>query len=398
MLTPVTVSTTNGHYSILQSRQYTRYIPGKSHRILITGNFASGANAEMAFVLRSSCSGSVDDSVVASADWNGKDADWLRTNFDPTMIQILWIDAQMLYAGRVRVGFDICGMDYEAHEFEIANEQILPTMQSFNLPVRIEHRNTGAAESKARVGYFETGNGVFFQTTRAVAGGTVNFLCCSVQSEGGAESRGFPFSASNGVTTIGVTTRRPILSIRPSRYYMGRDNRAHLELQDLAISASSNMAHWELVIGGTLTGASWLRVGTAVTAGAFVTGVRYVILTVGTTDFTLIGAASNTVGLSFVASGAGAGTGTATREESVAEYDVSATAISGGIAVIRGDAASGTGSSRSVTSGGVDFRNPLTLSLIDALTATQTNVSLVCTSYSATSTVSGTFNWHEQSI
>jgi hypothetical protein len=29
-LTPLTVSTTSGHYSVLQSKQYIRYIPGKS--------------------------------------------------------------------------------------------------------------------------------------------------------------------------------------------------------------------------------------------------------------------------------------------------------------------------------------------------------------------------------
>jgi hypothetical protein len=49
-----------------------------------------------------------------------------------------------------------------------------------------------------------------------------------------------------------------------------------------------------------------------VTAGSFVTGTTYRILTVGTTDFTLIGAAANTVGLTFTATGAGTGTGTAT--------------------------------------------------------------------------------------
>ena len=49
-------------------------------------------------------------------------------------------------------------------------------------------------------------------------------------------------------------------------------------------------------------------VGTAtnpVTAGNFITGVDYTITTVGTTDFTLIGAASNTVGVSFTATGDG---------------------------------------------------------------------------------------------
>jgi len=49
-----------------------------------------------------------------------------------------------------------------------------------------------------------------------------------------------------------------------------------------------------------------------VTAGAFVSGQTYKIATVGTTDFTLIGSANNTVGTSFTATGTGTGTGTAT--------------------------------------------------------------------------------------
>lgn len=51
---------------------------------------------------------------------------------------------------------------------------------------------------------------------------------------------------------------------------------------------------------------------TAVTAGAFVAGLSYTIATVGTTDFTAIGASANTVGVTFKATGAGTGTGTAT--------------------------------------------------------------------------------------
>jgi hypothetical protein len=46
-------------------------------------------------------------------------------------------------------------------------------------------------------------------------------------------------------------------------------------------------------------------------AGSFSTGRTYIITSVGTTDFTAIGAASNTVGVSFVATGPGSGTGTA---------------------------------------------------------------------------------------
>lgn len=48
-----------------------------------------------------------------------------------------------------------------------------------------------------------------------------------------------------------------------------------------------------------------------VVAGNFIIGHTYTILTIGSTDFTAIGAATNTVGLAFLASGVGSGTGTA---------------------------------------------------------------------------------------
>ena len=51
----------------------------------------------------------------------------------------------------------------------------------------------------------------------------------------------------------------------------------------------------------------------AVIAGAFQVGLTYTIQSIGSTNFTLIGAASSTVGLSFVATGPGVGTGTATQ-------------------------------------------------------------------------------------
>ena len=46
-------------------------------------------------------------------------------------------------------------------------------------------------------------------------------------------------------------------------------------------------------------------------AGSFIPGATYTILTVGTTNYTAIGAASNTVGVTFIATGVGSGTGTA---------------------------------------------------------------------------------------
>jgi hypothetical protein len=62
----------------------------------------------------------------------------------------------------------------------------------------------------------------------------------------------------------------------------------------------------------SLTPSSTRSSGAAVTAANFGIGTTYTIASIGTTNFTLIGAASNTVGLSFKATGIGVGTGTAT--------------------------------------------------------------------------------------
>lgn len=403
-MTPITVSSTNGHYAVLQSQQYTRYIPGKGHKIFVTGIFAAGANAAASLVLRTSTSGSVSDAqAVAQTDWSvdtfsssGRNPSGITIDF--TKIQILVIDAQMLYAGRVRIGFDIDGVRYWAHYFKIANEQILPTMQTFNLPVRIEGR-TGASTTDFRVGYFDAANGVFLKTSRTSLGGTINFECCSVQSDGGRESRGVPRSAPpSTISTIAVTTRRPIMSIRPRATFNGRTNRAHIEALAFALRATTNDSLYEVIVGGTLTGASFVPVGNPVAAGSFVTGVSYVIRSVGTTDFTLIGAASNTIGVVFTATGAGAGSGTAVQEESVADYDISATAITGGVIANQDFVTTGSG----VTAGSANvitgIRNPLTLSQIDVLAATQTPITLVCTALSGTSNVSSVANWQEQVI
>ena len=57
--------------------------------------------------------------------------------------------------------------------------------------------------------------------------------------------------------------------------------------------------------------ADYPELTTTTAAGSFVTGQTYAITLVGTTDFTAIGASSNTVGVVFKATGAGSGTGAA---------------------------------------------------------------------------------------
>lgn len=64
---------------------------------------------------------------------------------------------------------------------------------------------------------------------------------------------------------------------------------------------------------GNSKGELWMdtRTNQPIVAGNFQVGVSYTIISIGTTDFTAIGASSNTVGLSFIATGVGSGSGTA---------------------------------------------------------------------------------------
>ena len=348
-MTPVTVSTTNGHYSVLQSRIYHRYIPGKSHLVLMTGVFAPAAGFAASFVRRTSTSGSVVDNAVAQAAWNIDKFDGTGPSgitLDFTKTQILFITAQWLGVGRVIVGFDVNGILYPAHQFLHANVLTMPYTQAFNLPVRMEARNTSATTTVARTGYFDSANGIFLElgkTAGSPPGGTVSFVCASVQSEGGEEARGWPNSAPSAGASTAVTTRRPVLSIRPKATYNSVTNRAHIRDIDFGILASTNNAFIEIVIGGTLTGASW----TSVSAN------------------------------------------------SMTEYDTTASAISGGEVKQLDLAAAGAGKTGGQGSGYADLRNPLVISQIDALTATQVSLSIVVTSLSGTSNVVPFLNWHE---
>lgn len=93
----------------------------------------------------------------------------------------------------------------------------------------------------------------------------------------------------------------------------GRNSLYNL-LYGIGNTANGNLALSELYYGSYNTtngsGAAYY-LGRLRTAGSFIVGMQYRILSIGTTDFTAIGATSNTVGLIFTATGVGSGTGTA---------------------------------------------------------------------------------------
>ena len=109
-----------------------------------------------------------------------------------------------------------------------------------------------------------------FNTGVAPGATTMKQICISVVSEGGQEKPILlNFGASNGITGIAVTARRPILSIRPKLLFAGQTNRARIFLSDLVmLTQGSGGSHppvyqpvlYELVYNGVLTGAAFASV------------------------------------------------------------------------------------------------------------------------------------------
>lgn len=119
-----------------------------------------------------------------------------------------------------------------------------------------------------------------------------------------------------GTGTVAYNDTLPVVAITPGNLYQIKT----VGNTDFTLIGSANNTVGTIftAIGigvgtGTVVGITdFTKVGaTNVTAGDFVVGQKYIIFTLGSTNFTSIGASGNTVGLVFTATGVGTGTGEA---------------------------------------------------------------------------------------
>jgi hypothetical protein len=277
----LTAGTAANSSAMIGTRQWWPYEKGKSQ--LIKTTFVLGAAVAnvtkrvgyfddangvylrqdgdgLALVLRSSTSGTLEETVVPQVDWsadplNGTGASGIT--LDPELQQIFVVDAQFLGAGRIRAGFNVDGVTVVAHEFRNANRNpVAPYMQTFNLPVRFQVEATGAT-----------------------AGATFQAICCDVESEGGVGSpNGHTFAAANPADVATSTTRAHVLSIRPALTYNGITNRQFILPVEITATAASQTVLVEVFHGSTLTGGTW---GTATPTSAVEVGTGQTISAVG---------------------------------------------------------------------------------------------------------------------
>jgi len=250
-------STPTGGAAFMQTFDFFRYQPGKSQLVFLTFNCVEGVADCLKFAGISDGTNGIEfrlngttpqvailsgtstgNEFVDQSNWNldrlngaGGSANPSGLTLDVTKTQILVIDFQALYVGRVRIGFDIGGALVYVHQFVHANIDVAPYFQTANLPLRCGMTCTGTVST------------------------TLNFVCSSIISEGGAEdSSGYAFTAG-GAVTAGNGARTHILSVRPKTTFNAITNRVKYVLDDIMLVVTgNNPVYWELVLGQAISG------------------------------------------------------------------------------------------------------------------------------------------------
>lgn len=259
--TTLAVSATTAGNRTRRTFRHFPYVPGKSQLILMTfvhgptatgisrkvglftnnnGLFLDTAGTDVRFTRRTNTSGTPVDNSVSQANWNVDKMDGTGPSgitLDLTKSQILVIDYEWLGVGRVRLGFNIDGVTYWAHEFLNANNLDVVYMASPNLPLCYELANDG------------TGAAASFEC-----------ICSTVISEGGEDPIGKSFGVSHSAISTGLTgdgaTRYALIGLRIKSTDVEYAYLQPFNLSAMGTTKDDTFA-WELVldpiIAGTVT-------------------------------------------------------------------------------------------------------------------------------------------------
>lgn len=244
------VATASGDTVLRRTKQNFPYQAGKSLMIMASFvgavptagliqevGFFNDANGVMLrasgntlqFVIRSSTSGSVSETVVNQSDWNINTLPAL--NF--AKAQIFTADIEWLGVGRVRTGFVIDGEIVYCHEFQHSNVLNSVYMGTAILPLSYRIHNATAQAS----------------------GHSMKQICSSILSEGGYEPDGAIYSVSHNLSDIPNTSGERVTA--GIRMASGRTDNVILPVRISTSTASSDVVLWRLRLNPVLTGAVW---------------------------------------------------------------------------------------------------------------------------------------------
>lgn len=240
-------TTASGDAVLRRTRRNFPYQPGKSLLILqsfVGETVASGLVQEVGYfddnngvmvrasgttlqmVVRSTASGTVQETVVNQDSWNVDTYSALR--FDKS--NIFAVDLEWLGVGRVRTGFVVSGVIQYCHEFNNANARDEVYMTTAILPLSYRIANISAQES----------------------GRTFKQVCSSVISEGGYEPSGPVYTGGAGVAGSQTVTSETLFAA--IRMASGRTDNIILPAQVDAAVDGNALSQWRLYRNPTVSG------------------------------------------------------------------------------------------------------------------------------------------------
>jgi len=260
----LTVPTTSGAYVYRETKRVFPYQPGKSLLVMTSFAFAAAqANLRQRIgyfstqngiylendgtaiylVRRSYVTGSVVNTRIAQADWNGDKLDGTglsKRTLDLSKTQIFWLDIEWLGVGDVRCGFVVDGRMVIAHTFHGDNVNTTSYMTTAVLPLRQEIENTNTIAASA----------------------TAKQICATVASEGGYEGFSRRYNLSTGATAITLTTAGtsyPIMAIRLNSTRL--DSVIVPSNVSAAVEQTTNnkldIVQYQILLNPTISGGTW---------------------------------------------------------------------------------------------------------------------------------------------
>jgi hypothetical protein len=336
---------TDGASVIRQTRQYFRYTSGKSLKIIMT--FDCGQCLENVAMKAGYFDG---ENGIFFMRRSGRNYLVLRSKssgavVDTEIPQESWNKDRMDGAGPSGIR-----LDFERAQIFLADIQWLGVGS-----VRCGFEYDGLAYYAHEFEHTNEIDNVYMATANlpiryeivnlaeATASSSFEQICSTVITEQGSiDDQGYyEHSVNSGITPINVTTRRSVLAIRPKATFGAKINRGLIKHEAFEVVTGGNNVLWELVYNPTLGGTPvWTSAG----------------------------------------------------DNSLVEYDIAGTTVTGGEIVSSGYSLAGTGSTRGKASAETHSKYPMAL---DVDGGTPPIMALVCTSFTGTATVNASLGFKE---
>jgi hypothetical protein len=246
------------------------YTPGNSQMVDATGTLDAaaigGGTAQIYF--RSNVSGSVVETVYDQSKWNQNTV----PDVDFSKSQIFMMDFQSLKVGTIRFALNRSGGAVLVHEIDNDNIRATGYWQLPSLPVHWRVYND-ASFSYMEIGYGDANNAIGFRYKIAVnAAASMRAICATVKSEGGKDLFDIPgynrYKDNLNTAKTVSTTLIPILSIRARSTFKSIDFRGLIIPTGVGVHTDQPI-RYVILQNATLTGASWADVDTNFSAAEY---------------------------------------------------------------------------------------------------------------------------------